>query len=152
MEFNATFLSFLVFVYLMNKILYAPMEKIVSERQRFIDENFDSADKNYERADELNNERDEKLLGAKNDARAKYTASINDFKSRRADIVQQAQNETNSELEREYANLDNVSNETKEGLKSRMEDLANDITEKILGYRSGVQGFDNETVNKILYH
>ena len=50
MEFNATFLatiiSFLVFVFLMNKILYEPMGRIVAERKTFIDEN------DYEMADE----------------------------------------------------------------------------------------------------
>ena len=37
MEFNGTFLasivSFIVFVFLMNKVLYAPMGKIVKERK-----------------------------------------------------------------------------------------------------------------------
>ena len=73
MEFNATFLasiiSFLVFVFLMNKILYSPMEKIVKERQKFIDENFNSADENYKKADGLEHQREEKLVGAKNEAR-----------------------------------------------------------------------------------
>ncbi len=155
MEFNATFLasiiSFLVFVFLMNKILYSPMEKIVKERQKFIDENFNSADENYKKADGLEHQREEKLVGAKNEARSKYNDSVNGFKAQKADILKQAQDKTNAELEEEYQKLNNISNDTKEGLKGRMTDLANDIVEKVLGYRSEVQGFDNDEVNRILY-
>ncbi len=155
MEFNATFLasiiSFLVFVFLMNKILYSPMEKIVKERQKFIDENFNSADENYKKADGLEHQREEKLVGAKNEARSKYNDSVNGFKVQKADILKQAQDKTNAELEEEYQKLNNISNDTKEGLKGRMTDLANDIVEKVLGYRSEVHGFDNDEVNRILY-
>ena len=155
MEFNATFLasiiSFLVFVFLMNKILYSPMEKIVKERQKFIDENFNSADENYKKADGLEHQREEKLVGAKNEARSKYNDSVNGKKKKKADILKQAQDKTNAELEEEYKKLNNISNDTKEGLKGRMTDLANDIVEKVLGYRSEVQGFDNDEVNRILY-
>lgn len=155
MEFNATFLasiiSFLVFVFLMNKILYAPMENIVRERQKFVDDNFNNADENYKKADGLEHQREEKLVGAKNEARSRYNDSVNGFKSQKSDIVQRAQEETNDELRRAYEELNNISNSTKEGLKGRMTDLANDIVEKVLGYRSEVQGFDNDEVNKILY-
>ena len=155
MEFNATFLasiiSFLVFVFLMNKILYAPMEKIVRERQSFIDDNFNSADENYKKADGLEHQREERLVGAKDEARTKYNDSISGYKVQKGEIVKQAQEESNNELAQAYEQLNNVSNETKEGLKGRMTDLANDIVEKVLGYRSNVQGFDNDEVNKILY-
>lgn len=155
MEFNATFLasiiSFLVFVFLMNKILYAPMEKIVRERQSFIDDNFNSADENYKKADGLEHQREERLVGAKDEARTKYNDSISGYKAQKGEIVKQAQEESNNELAQAYEQLNNVSNETKEGLKGRMTDLANDIVEKVLGYRSNVQGFDNDEVNKILY-
>ena len=155
MEFNATFLasiiSFLVFVFLMNKILYAPMEKIVRERQSFIDDNFNSADENYKKADGLEHQREERLVGAKDEARTKYNDSISGYKAQKGEIVKQAQEESNNELAQANEQLNNVSNETKEGLKGRMTDLANDIVEKVLGYRSNVQGFDNDEVNKILY-
>ena len=155
MEFNGTFLasivSFIVFVFLMNKVLYAPMGKIVKERQSFIDSNLQSADANQKRADELSQEREDKLSGAKNDAREKYVESVNGFKNEKTQLVAKAQDETNGELVQAYENLNNVSNETKEGLKWRMTDLANDIVEKVLGYRSEVQGFNNDKINEILW-
>ena len=65
MEFNATFLatiiSFLVFVFLMNKILYEPMRKIVSERKNFIDENLSAADTNHKKAEAISKDKEAKL-------------------------------------------------------------------------------------------
>ena len=156
MEFNATFfatiISFSVFVYIMNKILYEPVYKILTERENFIEGNYSDAEKNQNEAEELNNEREEKLDEAKEDARVKYNELLSDFKGERADIIQNAQNEASANLEQAYADLDNVSNETKESLKDSMKDLANDIVEKVIGYRSEVQDFDNDTINNILYH
>lgn len=127
------------------------MEKIVSQRKNFIDDNINTANENNKKADELSVEREEKLDGAKNDARTRYNESVNGFKEQRTMLVKKTQDETNNELTLAYENLNNISNQTKEGLKGKMTDLANDIVEKVLGYRSEVQGFDNDTVNNILY-
>lgn len=127
------------------------MEKIVSQRKNFIDDNINTANENNKKADELSVEREEKLDGAKNDARTRYNESVNGFKEQRTMLVKKTQDETSNELTLAYENLNNISNQTKEGLKGKMTDLANDIVEKVLGYRSEVQGFDNDTVNNILY-
>lgn len=156
MEFNGTFLvsviSFVIFVFLMNKVLYSPMRKIVTERREFIDGNLSSADVNNKKVGELSAKRDERLDDAKNDARSKYVDSVNQFKSEKNDIIVKAQGDANDELNKAFNDLNVISNETKEGLKAHMTDLANDIIEKVLGYRSEVQGFDNDKINEILYH
>ncbi len=155
MEFNGTFfaaiISFLAFVFIMNKMLYEPVRKIVNARNNFIDENYGLANKNNSKADELSKERDEKLAESKENARGKYNEILTGFKNRRTEIVQDAQNKSHEELEQAYSNLNNVSNEAKENLKWKMTDLANDIVEKVLGYRSNVQGFNNDKINEILY-
>ena len=156
MEFNGTFLAsiitFLTFVYLMNKILYQPMADIVAKRKNIIDENYQKADELEKKAETIEAEVEEKLSAAKEDARAKYLEVIDGYKEQRAEIIKDAQDVSKEELQAAYASLDNISNEAKEGLKSKMTDLANDIAEKVLGYRSEVQGFDNDKVNDILYH
>ena len=155
MEFNGTFfatiLTFLVFVFVMNKILYIPVRNIVNQRNKYIDDNYSSAEENDKKSEELSIKREEGLLNAKENARTKYNELVNEYKKQKAEIVNSAQNDTNSELNVVYENLNNVSNETKEQLKGHMSDLANDIVEKVLGYRTEVQGFDNDAVNDILY-
>ena len=155
MEFNGTFLvtiiSCVLFVFVMNKILYEPINNIVAQRREFVDENLRTADINQKKANEISAQKEEKLKGARNDARNKYSDAVVDFKNKKNDILKNAQCDADNELMQTYENLNNLSNEAKEGLKGRMTDLANDIVEKMIGYRSEVQGFDNDAVNRILY-
>ena len=155
MDFNGTFfatiITFLVFVFIMNKLLYEPIYKIVKERNDFISGNYSAAADNNSKADELSAERDKKIVDAKEDARGKYNEIVANYKEQRAGIVKDAQEASHAELDQAYSNLKNVSNDAKESLKWKMTDLANDIVEKVLGYRSEIQGFDNDKVNEILY-
>ena len=155
MEFNGTFLvsiiTFIVFVFLMNKILYAPILNIMEERKNFINGNYKSAQDNEAKISSISEEKESLLADAKETARDKYNEKLSDYKNKRAEIVSDAQNSAKEEIEKSEIELLNLSNEVKDGLKSSMTDLANDIVEKVIGYRSEVQGFDNQKVDEILY-
>ena len=156
MEFNATFLatiiSFVLFVILMNKILYAPILNIMEQRKSFIDGNYNDAKKNEAKIENLTQKKEEKLLEAKNDAKDIFNESVDEFKAQKDKIVEEAQANAQEEIEKSRVDLENLSNEAKEALKGSMTDLANDIVEKVIGYRSEVQGFDGKTVDEILYN
>ena len=155
MEFNATFLativSFIIFVFLMNKILYAPILNIMEKRKNFIDDNYKIVEQNDEKIQKLNQKKEDKLIEARNEAKEAYNETINEFKTQKTEIITLAQNSAKEELEKSRIELENLSNETKENLKNSITDLANDIVEKIIGYRSEIQGYDNKTVDEILY-
>lgn len=155
MEFNGTFfaaiISFLAFVFVMNKMLYEPVRRIVNERNNFISNNYELADKNNQKADELSAEHDEKIIAAKEDGRVKYNELLDGYKEKRSNILKSAQEKSRGDVECADVDLMNISNQAKDSLKYRMTDLANDIVEKVLGYRSEVQGFDNDKVDSILY-
>ena len=155
MEFNGTFLAtiitFILFVLVMNKILYAPILGIMEERKNFIDSNYKNAEENNLKAEGIAAEKESKLSDAKEEARGKYTESINSYKSQKADIVSEAQKNANNDLENSKAELEGVSNSVKEGLKGSMNDLANDIVERVIGYRSEIEGFDDSKVNDVLW-
>ena len=156
MEFNATFLatiiSFVLFVILMNKILYAPILNIMEQRKSFIDGNYNDAKKNEAKIEKLTQKKEEKLLEAKNEAKDIFNESVDEFKAQKDKIVEEAQANAQEEVEKSRVDLENLSNEAKEALKGSMTDLANDIVEKVIGYRSEVQGFDGKTVDEILYN
>ena len=155
MEFNGTFLAtiitFIAFVILMNKILYAPILGIMQKRREIIDDNYKSAQENDAKSAELTSEKEEKLADAKEEAREKYNEIVDEFKSQRTETVVNAQESAREEIQRSSIELENVSNEVKNNLKGSMTDLANDIVEKVIGYRSEVQNFDEEIVNKVLW-
>ena len=65
MEFNATFLvsaiSFIVFTVIMNKIFYKPLESVMDERQRVINDAKSDALNSDNRANAILKDRDERL-------------------------------------------------------------------------------------------
>jgi len=155
MEFNGTFLAviitFIVFVFIMNRILYRPILDIMERRKEFIDSNYKSANENNAKTEELAAEKEEKLNEARDDARGKYIEKVDVFKNQKAEIISDAQKTANDELERSREELKGVSDEVKNALKGSMNDLANDIVEKVIGYRSEIEGFDDEKVNEVLW-
>jgi len=155
MDFNGTFLAtiitFILFVFVMNKVLYAPILGIMEERKNFIDSNYKAANDNNTKSDGLVAEKEAKLLDAKEDARGKYIEVIEGYKAEKNNIIAEAQKNANDELEASRAELEHVSDEAKNRLKSSMKDLASDIVEKVIGYRSDVEGFDDAKVNEVLW-
>lgn len=156
MEFNGTFfatiISFLVFVFIMNRLLYAPIRNIVCLRNNVINDNYKTADENNAKAEELTEKMTADIAEAREEAREKYNELLGEFKEQRIDKLRTAKNQSAEKLESVYAELENVSNEVKTNLKFRITDLANDIVEKVLGCRSDAQGFNNDEIDKILYH
>ena len=120
MEFNGTFLAtiitFIVFVFLMNKILYAPVLDIIEKRKNFVDTNYKDAQNNNTRTEELGREKEEKLAGAKDDARGKYISILDEFKNKKSDFIREAQDSAQGELDKAQADLNNLSNEVKKGM------------------------------------
>ena len=155
MEFNGTFLvtiiTFILFVFIMNRILYRPILGVMEKRKSFIDSNYKSAQENDSKSKELTEEKDAKLDEARDNARGRYIETISGFKAQKAEIISEAQNSANEELERSRAELQSASDEVKKGLKGSMNDLANDIVEKVIGYRSEIEGFDDEVVDSVLW-
>lgn len=155
MEFNGTFfatiITFIVFVFVMNKILYSPILKVMEDREEFIRSNYKEAEDNNTKTDELAEEKSSKLNEARDDARGKYVEMVDGYKNRKSEILQEAQDNSNNELEQSRNELIRVSDEVKHGLKGSMSELANDIVEKVIGYRSEIDGFSEDTVNEVLW-
>lgn len=155
MEFNGTFfatiITFIVFVFLMNKVLYAPILSIMEKRKNFMDSNYKQAEDNNIKFEQLSSEKDEKLLEAKNDARKKYVEVIEEFKNQRNGILLDKQNSENERYKNSQSELENLSNDAKQSLKNNMSELANDIVEKVIGYKCDSNDFENEVVDKVLW-
>ena len=155
MEFNGTFfatiITFIVFVFLMNKVLYAPILSIMEKRKNFMDSNYKQAEDNNIKFEQLSSEKDEKLLEAKNDARKKYVEVIEEFKNQRNGILLDKQDFENERYKNSQLELENLSNDAKQSLKNNMSDLANDIVEKDIGYKCDSNDFENEVVDKVLW-
>ncbi|MCQ2738742.1 MAG: ATP synthase F0 subunit B [bacterium] len=155
MEFNGTFLAtiinFIVFVFLMNKVLYAPILNIMSERENFIKGNYKEVENNDEIVRQLAEQKDKILFDAKAEAGNKYSEVIGKFKTERQDLIDDAQNVAKKDVEQAKNELGNSSNEAERSLQNKMTDLAGDIVEKLLGYRTEIKGFEGKSIDEILY-
>ena len=87
MEFNATFLfslvSFLVFMWIMNIILYKPIADIVAQRKKYLDDNTEITNKNIEEAKSINAQRDEKLEDARIKSREEVSLEVAKIKEQK---------------------------------------------------------------------
>ena len=155
MEFNGTFLAtiptFILFVFLMNKILYVPILKIMVQRDAFIKDNQATVQENNNKIKELSDKKNNDLLKAKKNAKAKYLNILEQFKTKKTELIEDAKNVADKDLQSAESELENTSVKISDALKDRINDLASDITEKIIGYRSDFQNVENEKINEILY-
>mgnify|MGYP004541826757 FL=1 len=154
MEFNATFIvsaiSFIIFVVLMNIILYTPLQNIVEERKRTVDNNYNEANANSEKSTALIKDRADKILKAGQDAKSVINAKSNDANLKRDEITQSAKDEAQQNLEANRVYFTNATQEAKEVLKSDVVGLAQSISDKFLGSDEKIIGVDNELIEKIM--
>lgn len=137
MEFNATFIvsaiSFIVFTLIMNWIFYKPIEKIVSERQQFVDENYKEAAWAKEKAASLINDKAQKLESTKADAKKIILDKSEQAKLHKAQMAKEIQNQSAQEVEGAKQELHKSKDEAQGILDSEVENLAEEISSKILG-------------------
>lgn len=137
MEFNATFIfslvSFLVFMWIMNIILYKPIANIVAQREKYFKDNAEITKKNNEEVDVINSKKEEKLESARAKSREEVSSATNEIKELKdkkvAEKKEYYQNQTN--------NLTNILTEEKMSLQNEFDknadELSNSIVQKIIG-------------------
>lgn len=154
MEFNATFLisaiSFILFTLIMNKIFYKPLERVMNERQKFIDETKSDAEKANLKAEAIINDREERLSKSATDSKKLVADKINEANENSKNVTTNAKQKSQEEIASAKSALKNEAQETTEELKFKVKDLAEVISSKILGMNTNIENIDNEIVNRIL--
>ena len=147
MEFDATFLisviSFVVFVFIMNKIFYAPILKIMQERQHFVDENFNSARATKEETLTQIKLHDNELEKTREEARNTIASESKRVKQENAKLIAEFRRELTNDISKEKESLRNSAYEAKETLKEDAVNIAKSISGLILG-----DDITSETINK----
>ena len=137
MEFNATFLvstvSFIFFVIIMNAIFYKPLQKIVLERQKFIDETNQEAKLAQEKSESILKDRDEKLERTRADAKRLILNETENIKAKKSEMTSIAQKEAFEKIENAKSELYSSKNNVQSVLQDEAKNIADVITSKILG-------------------
>ncbi|OEU69049.1 MAG: hypothetical protein BA864_07040 [Desulfuromonadales bacterium C00003093] len=127
------FVNFLILLIILNKLLYRPLMKVVSERREAIGGS-------HERARSLNADIEEKMLRYQQQLNdAKVTANDERSKLKKtaveveAGVLAEAQNKANVRLQAIKEQVAGEAAEASKTLKSEAEALAGQIATKILG-------------------
>ena len=136
MEFNATIyvtiVSFLIFVWIMNAILYKPLTKIMRERDDLVCKNYDEAQKTNEKTEAILKDKEERLTETAKETRQillDRTSEANfDYKHR----VGEARDRSMRKILELKSELIKSAESAKPVLEEKIEELALTITDKVL--------------------
>lgn len=136
MEFNATFLvsaiSFIVFVFIMNTVLYRPVIKIMEERQAFLDKNEKDTEDANRQAEEFATMKESELAKARAEAKSIVDNGTEKFKAENKSALDNYSSEQKQLTEDKKSELYNEMTSAKETLKQSSDDISRMITDKIL--------------------
>lgn len=137
MEFDATFLfaaiSFIIFVFLMNKIFYAPVLKIMRARQDFVAQNFTDAKNDKLKTEENIKYRETELKKSREEAQEIIASKSQNLKQEKTRVVNQYKTELFESISKQKEELRNSAYSAKEVLKDNVVDIAKNISSKLLG-------------------
>ena len=137
MEFNATFLvsaiSFILFTLLMNRVFYAPLGNIISEREKFIDSALKSAKDSQDKTKFLIDERNTKLEESAVKCREIISKQVENANNKAKTDTDNAKSEIAKLIEEGKQEIVQQSNAAENQLKISVKEIADIISEKILG-------------------
>lgn len=147
MEFDATFLiaviSFLLFVFIMNKVFYAPILRIMRERQSFVEQNYNAAAETKKEAEKQTQYRDTELEKSREEARDMIARHTQNLKSEKNKKISGYKEELYSGIAQQRESLRNSALEAKETLKDNVVNIAKDISQMLLG-----DSIDKDAIDK----
>jgi len=137
LEFDGTFIfalvSFIIFVLLMNLILYRPVMKIIQAREEFFNKNRDTVSKTKSKTDEVIKKSEDEILSAKKEA-AKLLSDVSEVsKTNRENAIKAKKDEIRTKLEDNLLRLNEDKKAVKSALKAEVESYVKAALSKVLG-------------------
>lgn len=137
MEFNATFIvssiSFIVFTLIMNAIFYKPLQSVVLERQKFIDETNEDAKFHREKSEAILKDRDKKLEKTRHEAKKIILDRSDEVKVKKVHLTSDAQKKAAQKIGYAKEDLQKSKDEAQAVLSEEIKTIAQQIVSKILG-------------------
>ncbi len=153
-EFNATFLiamvSFVLFIIIMNKILYKPILSIVNEREAYIDGNNKAALDSKSKIKNILDDKEKRLNDAALKSKQLIAERVQTENENAAKLAEEAKAKSLSDINSAKENLKDEANRTKEILKTNVVDLAESISAKVLGETIAIDTINDELINREL--
>ena len=143
LEFNATFFvamfSFIIFMMIMNSVLYKPLSRIQKERAEFIENENKAAKQTEEKTEELRQQHQFVIEKSRSVAKDNFNKKVSEYKEKKGIIIDTARELAKKDLAIANAKLEGDEREAKVILKSQINDLASAVASKVLGYEANVE-------------
>lgn len=154
MEINATLIisaiSFIIFILIMNKILYKPVLEIMEKRQNYIDSNKNEADNHHKKAQELLADKDSKIADAQRKSRDIVASKADALKEEKSKVLKDTKDSVSSYFSEQKQNLAHQKEETASNMKNDVADLANRLTTKLLGEGIAFEPLNGEQIDEVM--
>jgi len=154
LEFNATFFvamfSFIIFMMIMNSILYKPLTKIEEQREELISKNYADAKLTNEKNEDLKKQHESSLEKSRTLARENFNKKISVYKTKKETIIENAKNLAKKDLAISNAELEGDEREAKLLLRAKILELANAAASKVLGYQTAIGEVDEDILNSCM--
>lgn len=136
LEFNATFFvamfSFIIFMMIMNSVLYKPISRIQKERAELIETENNATKITEEKTENLRQQQTLAIEKSKSIARDNFNKKVSEYKEKKEIILDTAKNLAKKDLAIANAKLEGDEREAKVILKSQINDLASAVASKVL--------------------
>lgn len=136
LEFNATFFvamfSFIIFMLMMNSILYKPLSQIVEQRENIVNGNYSEAETTTSKIEDLQSQHKTNIEETRAIAKEQFNKKLNNYKAQKDTILESAKSIAKKDMAIAQAKLDGEENSAKIILKSEVLGLASQIASKLL--------------------
>lgn len=137
MEFNATFLvstiSFILFVFLMNKIFYEPLTNMICYREKLVNETLNEADGLKRETDAILLDKENKLNKARQDSKSLIAKSIDEASKVSKEATSKAKENSIRKINSQKEDLAVQDQEMRQQLNDSINEISDKIIGKILG-------------------
>ena len=143
LEFNATFfvamVSFIIFMIIMNALLYKPLARIQKERAELISDENEAKKLTEEKTEKLKQHQQETIEKSKIIAKENFNKKVNEYKIRKEQIIESSKSLAKKDLAISNAKLNGDEREARLLLKPQIIEFASAIASKVLGYETKVE-------------
>jgi len=126
-------ISFIVFGFIMNAVLYKPIMRIIEERKAYLSSNSDAEKNAVKEAQEYSDKREAELEKSRKEARDMVSDGSQKFKTKQNEEIKSFSEQQKLRINAEKEQMHNEVKQAETELDMTTEELARIITGKVLG-------------------
>lgn len=142
-------ISFLIFLFIIKMILFHPITKVISEREKFYAKNSQMETNSKEKSKALLEEKETKLNEARKEATSILNSTSEKNKKENETILKKAKKEALDKIEQNQNALNEEKQNAKTEIKNEVQNIVKSIISKVTGIETDIN-IKEEKINQYL--